>query len=106
MASDTCTMCGKEHGVDGWDPRHRPVFANGGGESLPRKDERRHQPMQVGVATMPFDPVLRQALVDKGILTPQDLRDAQDKIEAITGVISHRANRSPESGASVTGSSD
>lgn len=31
-----------------------------------------------------FDPVLRQALIDKGILTPQDLRDAEDKIAAVT----------------------
>lgn len=35
---------------------------------------------------MPMDPVLRQALVDKGILTPQDLRDAEEKIQAITGM--------------------
>jgi hypothetical protein len=37
-------------------------------------------------AAMPIDPVLRQALVDKGVLTPQDLRDAEEKIHAITGL--------------------
>jgi hypothetical protein len=34
---------------------------------------------------MPFDPVLRQALIDAGVLTPQQLRDAEDKIRSITG---------------------
>lgn len=34
---------------------------------------------------MPFDPVLRQALIDKGVLTPDDLRDAEAKIMVITG---------------------
>lgn len=32
----------------------------------------------------PFDPVLRQALIDKGVLTPQDLRDAEETIKAVT----------------------
>ena len=35
-------------------------------------------------APWPFDPVLRQALIDKGVLTPEDLRDAEDKIRAVT----------------------
>lgn len=32
----------------------------------------------------PFDPVLRQALVNKGVITPQDLKDAEDQIRAVT----------------------
>lgn len=36
------------------------------------------------VAPWPFDPVLRQALIDRGVLTTQDLRDAEDKIRAVT----------------------
>lgn len=32
----------------------------------------------------PFDPVLRQALIDKGVLSPEDLREAEDKIRAVT----------------------
>lgn len=43
---------------------------------------------EVGTAavetTWPFDPVLRQALIDKGVLTPEDLRDAEAKIRAVT----------------------
>lgn len=35
----------------------------------------------------PFDPVLRQALVDKGILTSQDLVDAEIKIRVITSQV-------------------
>lgn len=34
----------------------------------------------------PFDPVLRQALIDKGVLTPDDLTNAQAKIEIISGI--------------------
>jgi hypothetical protein len=32
----------------------------------------------------PFDPVLRMALIDKGIITPDDLRTAEEKIHATT----------------------
>lgn len=32
----------------------------------------------------PFDPVLRQALINKGVLTPQDLRDAEEQIRSVT----------------------
>lgn len=32
---------------------------------------------------LPFDPVLRQALLDKGIIAPEDLRAASDKVHAI-----------------------
>jgi hypothetical protein len=39
---------------------------------------------------MPIDPVLRQALVDKGVLTPQDLREAEEKIHAITGLFNQQ----------------
>jgi hypothetical protein len=40
--------------------------------------------------TMPFDPVLRQALIDAGIITPQQLDDAQRKIAAITNTFTQR----------------
>jgi len=106
----TCTMCRRVHGVNGWNPRHQSVYAGDSGESLPRKDDT-DQPLDaspgVGISAYPFDPVLRQALVDKGILTPQDLRDAQEKIEAITGVVTQRGTHRPaESGAEGAGRSD
>jgi len=81
----TCTMCQRVHGVDGWNPQHAPVLG-GGGESLPKKKDKERPPVQgaVAVSAWPFDPVLRQALIDKGVLTPQDLRDAEQKIRAVT----------------------
>lgn len=33
---------------------------------------------------MPFDPVLRQALIDKGILTIEDLSEAEKKIRFLS----------------------
>lgn len=35
----------------------------------------------------PFDPVLRQALINKGVITPEDLRDAELMIRAVTAQI-------------------
>lgn len=43
----------------------------------------------------PIDPVLRQALIDKGVLTPQDLRDAEAKIVAVTGALQNQFNGQP-----------
>lgn len=40
------------------------------------------------VTQTPFDPVLRQALITKGILTVQDLADAEKMINALTNQIS------------------
>jgi hypothetical protein len=82
--NDVCSMCKRVHGVDVWNPQHAPVL-DGGGESLPKKDRKRPPAAaQAAVSPWPFDPVLRQALIDKGVLTPQDLRDAEDKIRAVT----------------------
>lgn len=38
-------------------------------------------------APWPFDPVLRQALINKGVLTPDDLRDAEAQIKAVTAAV-------------------
>lgn len=46
-----------------------------------------------GVMTGPFDPVLRQALVDKGIITPEDLQVAAQKIAAMTATIGGQVTR-------------
>lgn len=32
----------------------------------------------------PFDPILRQALIDKGVLTPEDLTAAEKKVYAVS----------------------
>lgn len=46
----------------------------------------------------PFDPVLRQALVNKGILTPQDLRDAEEMIRITTGEVLSGQQRGRQEG--------
>lgn len=88
---ETCRMCGRVHGVDGWNPRHKPVYGDGG-ESLPSKNDKPRPDTTPGVAAAvspwPFDPVLRQALMDAGIITPQMLRDAEEKIRAVTSAVS------------------
>jgi len=73
---ETCRTCNRVHGVDGYNPRH-PF--NGLHPSEPA--EVRPVPKR-----WPFDPVLRQALIDKGVLTPDDLRNAEIKITVVTGV--------------------
>lgn len=44
-------------------------------------------PVQPQLSPWPFDPVLRQALVDKGVITPDDLANAEHKIRAITATM-------------------
>lgn len=39
-------------------------------------------------APFPFDPVLRQALIDKGVLTFEDLVEADRKIRMVSGMVS------------------
>jgi hypothetical protein len=49
-------------------------------------DARSDEKPDVRPIRTPHDPVLRQALIDKGVLTPQDLRDAEDKIMMISDI--------------------
>jgi hypothetical protein len=51
------------------------------------RDVARKVKQAAAIPSMPFDPVLRQALIDKGILTVQDLRDAEEKIRAVTSMM-------------------
>lgn len=37
--------------------------------------------------SFPFDPVLRQALITKGVLTPEDLTAADKMIRAVSGIL-------------------
>ena len=95
---DRCQTCGKPHPYpDGSMPKHPfndgsvPFSATFGkrradGTTQPPNDAQSgsqgHQ--QPPLPPMPFDPVLRQALIDKGILTPEDLRNAEERIRAVT----------------------
>jgi hypothetical protein len=50
-----------------------------------------------------MDPVLRQALIDGGILTPDDLKRAEEKIIAITGMFNQQTMRGSDHGESAEG---
>ena len=50
------------------------------GDSVSVRAEERTEPLMT-LGTLPFDPVVRMALIRKGILTPQDLKDAEDEIK-------------------------
>lgn len=79
---EPCASCKRVHGVDGYFPQH-PYRRPGDpvGSFKPDKEPEVRGRGMVG----PFDPVLRQALIDKGVLTPDDLRAAEEKIAAVTG---------------------
>lgn len=76
---DRCPTCGQTRQ---WHEENKPRHAFGGkvGITPARPD------VAVKAAPWPFDPVLRQALIDKGVLTPDDLQAAEAKIRAISGV--------------------
>lgn len=92
-----CWTCGKSHEQltrEGVLPRH--PFNDGTantsetfGRKLPDGSRTApggvNAPATVEQMSWPFDPVLRQALVDKGVLTVEDLKDAEGKIRMITG---------------------
>jgi hypothetical protein len=88
VSDDNCVTCNQPHPwSDGTVPKH--PFNDGTAQSTawlgPRRD-RDQKTSQRGPErpSWPIDPVLRQALIDKGVLTPQDLRDAEEKIRAVT----------------------
>lgn len=98
---EICQTCDNSRA---WHEANKPMHPFNDGQAgatafLGRRDQRREPGPQRGSeaarlsqrAAYPIDPVLRQALVDKGVLTPQDLKDAEDKIQAITGLF-HQSN--------------
>jgi hypothetical protein len=90
--TDKCTTCGNSWG---WHQEERPHHPFNVG-STPfkvtfgtRRGRDAGKPAENGAETVsrvpwPHDPVLRQALMDLGIITPQNLRDAEEKIRAVT----------------------
>jgi hypothetical protein len=94
---DLCRTCGQTrswHIKQGGAIRHPfndPAAPLGAGETFgnkapdgsrmaPTKDA----PVTVVEAPWPFDPVLRQALIDKGVIAPEDLTKAEATIRAVT----------------------
>lgn len=91
-----CSTCGNSFT---WHEENRPMHPFNDGSSGasaflgPRRADRGRRDGDNGAQRVsqapprpawPIDPVLRQALVDKGILTPEDLRNAEAKIKEMT----------------------
>lgn len=66
--------------------RKRPNVAR------PNDDEGATREVPVSYTQTPFDPVLRQALLDAGVITFEQLDEAKKKIEAITGMVTGGSN--------------
>lgn len=80
--SNFCAACGNSRQ---WhrenQPRHQ--FIGPGGE-LYEEDKEEKLPESIRAMPTPFDPVLRQALLDKEILTVDDLKEAEAKIKFLS----------------------
>jgi hypothetical protein len=90
LGKERCDTC-NGWGPDGHVGKH--PFVPAGGQTDPSLFKKQKVApdvtkgdVTVGQGQWPFDPVLRQALVDKGVLTPQDLTDAEAKIRAVSAV--------------------
>lgn len=83
-----CRACNRRHGVDGYNPRH-PFKPAGNVLSGPETDD---TPAAVTPVRVPFDPVLRLALIRKGVITPDDLADAEAEMRVTTAVFQDAAH--------------
>ena len=87
-ADAKCITCGQTHPLaDGSTPRHpfndgtlsvAATFGTKQKSGVPLPE------VEVKEASWPFDPVLRQALINLGVITPQDLSNAEAQIRAVT----------------------
>jgi hypothetical protein len=85
MGQSPCQTC-NHLGPDGHNFRH--PFTPLGGMAPPLQTPADPTPTGTGVpAPWPFDPVLRMALITKGVLTVDDLRKAEDTIRATNGQV-------------------
>lgn len=82
---ELCTMCERPEDYHGgrYGVRH-PFTPPGVSQRLEAPDTSGFV-KQSAAPDMPFDPILRMALINKGVLTPQDLTDAERIVSAISG---------------------
>jgi hypothetical protein len=73
-----CNTSGTLENQDVWHPYMHAIRTEGGSLKTAEVEVKHQQ-------DFPVDPVLRQALMDKGVLAPDDLRAAEQKIKATTG---------------------
>lgn len=81
----TCNKSGKRGDEANWHPYRHPIISMG--ESSPAPDSLVPEDVH-SAAPFPFDPVLRQALVDKGVISVEDLIEADKKIRMVSGMVS------------------
>lgn len=96
---DLCQVCDRtreQHNNSGtvhqFTPPGTPVDTRQFARKRPTQGDAGESPgamrgMTMGYTQTPFDPVLRQALMDKGILTIEDLEAAQRKIGVLTQTV-------------------
>lgn len=80
----SCNTSGHPDKTEVWHPFRHPVNTGGKWNA---KDTKEQPEPETRPAEWPFDPVLRQALIDKGVLTPDDLMNAENKIRAVTSLM-------------------
>ena len=87
-AEDRCITCGNTHD---WHEKNNPRHEfNDGTVSWKDTFKPKRGMERPGVNTppaFPFDPVLRQALIDKSVLTVEDIQAAEAKIRTITQAV-------------------
>lgn len=89
---DSCRTCGNSEEWHAWHKPLHPFNDGSAGAAAFLKGKPGKPPGDNGngaqrgseAAQWPFDPVLRQALINKGVLTSEDLRNAEEQIRAVT----------------------
>lgn len=107
QVNDRCHTCGQTRA---WHHHNQPRHAFNNGE-LPASDTfgkrlpdgtrvtpSATEPVVVTESPWPFDPVLRQALINKGLLTPEDLVAAERTIRAVTATFQKEGTHVPSTG--------
>jgi hypothetical protein len=108
---EKCATCSHTYA---WHKEHKPVHpfntGSAGAKAFlgarrgrdprtgPKTSQRGAERPQTIAAPWPMDPVLRMALVDAGVITPAQLRAAEDKIRAVSAEFNGGAGdgQSPE----------